>query len=422
MRPGFGNREVFALAMLAALFSVAAPSGPLRAGNAPSAVLSVLPTSSELAQPGEEPEVLSENKQRAAATRKAVEERRKEHEKRVAERQEERRRKSEARARGPALDSQKIRTGVDKLQLVHIPKTGGSTMELVASSHGLKWGGRRTDWPGGNCAYGCPDSFQACSPWHLPPAAFREHGHDPYAGYDTFCVVRHPYSRLISEYTFMDAVCSAEGLNNAVHAMHKAINTSIGKLQTTFPHMKSHALKVSSQTQFGGVCGAVDARFHNGQCWRSPTHSDCHWLPQHLYAADCDHVLHVESLTDDFGEMMRSYDNAIDPQEIDDNQCLPDMPCERPDKCHLPVSALDSNSLTMLRELYAEDFEKFGYETEVRASRERFRLSASTHPHSERKPERIRVFGDDLVSASSPYFHDSRDLSRDRGRSRDGGA
>ena len=79
---------------------------------------------------------------------------------------------------------------------------------------------------------------------------------------------------------------------------------------------------------------------------------------------------------------MRSYDNAIDPQEVDDNKCLPDMPCERPDKCHLPVSALDSNSLTMLRELYAEDFEKFGYETEVRASRERFRLSASTRPHS----------------------------------------
>ena len=43
-----------------------------------------------------------------------------------------------------------------------------------------------------------------------------------------------------------------------------------------------------------------------------------------------------------------------------------------------------ANSLTMLRELYAEDFEKFGYETEVRASRERFRLSASTRPHSER--------------------------------------
>ena len=41
-----------------ALFSVAAPSGPLRAGNAPSAVSSVLGTSIVLVQPGEEPEVL----------------------------------------------------------------------------------------------------------------------------------------------------------------------------------------------------------------------------------------------------------------------------------------------------------------------------------------------------------------------------
>jgi hypothetical protein len=109
---------------------------------------------------------------------------------------------------------------------------------------------------------------------------------------------------------------------------------------------------------------------------------------------------------------MRSYDNAIDRKEIDDNQCLPDMPCERPDKCKLPVSALDDNSLTMLRELYAQDFEKLGYETEVLASRERFRLSVSTRPHSKHEPERIRVFGDDMVSASSPYFHDSRDMGR----------
>ena len=50
----------------------------------------VLATSSVLVQPGDKPEVLSEGKQRAAETRKAVEERRKEHEKKVAERQEER--------------------------------------------------------------------------------------------------------------------------------------------------------------------------------------------------------------------------------------------------------------------------------------------------------------------------------------------
>ena len=90
-----------------ALFSVAAPSGPLRAGNAPSAVSSVLGTSIVLVQPGEEPEVLSENRQRAAETRKAVEERRKEHEKRVGERQEERRKKTQPSGPGPALDALK---------------------------------------------------------------------------------------------------------------------------------------------------------------------------------------------------------------------------------------------------------------------------------------------------------------------------
>ena len=293
------------------------------------------------------------------------------------------------------------RTGLDKLQLVHIPKTGGSTMELVASQHGLKWGMDRGSWPGGDCPFGCPETWQHCSPWHTPPAEFVIHGGiNPYEGYDTFCVVRHPYSRLISEYTFMDAVCSAEGLNDAVHAMHKAINVSVGKIELSFPHMRSNALKIASQTQFGTVCSAVDARFHSGECWRSKTHSDCHWLPQHLYATDCNHVLHVESLADDFGKMMRSYGNAIDAQEIDDNQCLPLMPCDRPDHCKLPVSALDDKSLAMLRELYAEDFKQLGYETEVLPSRERFRLSVSTRSHGKPEAEKIRVFGDDLVGAS----------------------
>jgi len=285
-------------------------------------------------------------------------------------------------------------------------------MELVASRHGLKWGGDRTDWPGGNCPYGCPNSWQICSPWHTPPAAFRSHGLSPYEGYDTFCVVRHPYSRVISEYTFMDAVCSAEGLNNAVYSMHKAINKSVAKVELSFPHMKSHALGIASSTQFAGVCAAVDRRFHNGECWRSPTHSDCHWLPQHLYTADCNHILHVESLADDFGKLMRSYDSAIDPKEIDDNQCLPLMPCERPDKCKLPVSALDDKSLTLLRELYAQDFEQLGYETEVLSSREHSRLSLSKRPHGKHAPERIRVFGDDMVSASFPHFQDRRDMDR----------
>jgi hypothetical protein len=82
---------------------------PLQAGNAPSAVLSVLPTSSVLAQHGEEPQVLSERRQKAAENRKRVEERRKEAEKRAAERQEKRRRKSEASARGPeAISSEPV--------------------------------------------------------------------------------------------------------------------------------------------------------------------------------------------------------------------------------------------------------------------------------------------------------------------------
>lgn len=410
---------MFALMLnILALFSVAAP----RAVNAHSAELLVLPTTSGalLAQPDRIASLmvpgfvgtLSEGRRRAAENRKALEQRREQHKKKQGDR----RRIRDAQTAetettdtaasvaesNSSLDSLRKRTGLDRLQLVHIPKTGGSTLELLAQRYGLAWGGNRMGWPSGNCPFGCPNTFQPCSPWHIPPAAFLDHGPSPYEGYDTFCVVRHPFTRAISEYTFMDAVCTAEGLNDAVHSVFKAINKSVVKLKLSFPHMLPHPLKVASRTQFGGVCAAVDHRFHCnsagdfdcGGCWRSTTHSDCHWLPQHLYSSNCTHVLRVESLEEDFSKMMLSYGNAIASKELENTHVLTD---ERPDLCRLSVSDLDSKSLAMLRELYAQDFEQHGYEPELLPSRERFRLSASKHSHGDLALETIRVFGDDLV-------------------------
>ena len=41
---------------------------------------------------------------------------------------------------------------------------------------------------------------EPCQPWHVPPASYqRVLGENPYANNATFCVVRHPYSRCVSE-------------------------------------------------------------------------------------------------------------------------------------------------------------------------------------------------------------------------------
>ena len=402
--------------MLASVFCVAAPGGSLRAGNAqePSTESSTLAASSSGDWAPEE------TRRRVQESRRDADKKRKEVRKRRAERMESRQHghsrgwhpepsKAELGKREGELKDLRERTGLDKLQLVHIPKTGGTTLEEVGKKFGIAWGGVRQDWPEGNCALGCPDTWHPCSPWHVPPAAFLDHGPNPYASKDTFCIVRHPFTRAISEYVFMDTVCSADGLNKAVQSMFKAINASVGKIEDSYPHMKSHALKVVSRTQFAGVCAAVDWRFHNGECWRPQTTSDCHWIPQHLYAQDCDHVLHVESLRDEFKAMMSNYGDAISGDDLEDFRCTQAMPCERADKCKLTVSDLDETSKAMLHEMYAEDFRRLGYEAEVLPSRDRSRLRARQQGAQEEPQEDspatspLQLFDDDEVGAYGAY-------------------
>ena len=90
-----------------------------------------------------------------------------------------------------------------KLELVHITKTGGSSLEFAASRAGINWG---------VCHYqrmkslGCtsPDldrGYQA-SPWHVPPK-YLTSSHprqNPYVQADLFTVIRNPYSRFVSEF------------------------------------------------------------------------------------------------------------------------------------------------------------------------------------------------------------------------------
>ena len=89
------------------------------------------------------------------------------------------------------------------LQLAHVPKTGGTSLEDLAAQAGVQWGLHRSDWPGQTpsndtyqeCAHGCKGTEQPCSPWHLPPAYFEGREDSPYAGSHVFCVARHPFVR-----------------------------------------------------------------------------------------------------------------------------------------------------------------------------------------------------------------------------------
>ena len=89
-----------------------------------------------------------------------------------------------------------------RLKLIHIPKTGGSSIFSSFKEHGFivdekyynwKYGGHENGFPKLECSeVDCPEEdCPSCSAWHCPPRV---------ASTLSFTVFRNPFSRLLSEF------------------------------------------------------------------------------------------------------------------------------------------------------------------------------------------------------------------------------
>lgn len=81
-------------------------------------------------------------------------------------------------------------------EFIHIPRTGGTTIEDVSQKYEL-WGRRSPRLLGGAKWMG-PKHMDVCYPQHVPPS----HLDALFAGKETFCIVRDVYKRLISEFGY----------------------------------------------------------------------------------------------------------------------------------------------------------------------------------------------------------------------------
>lgn len=265
-----------------------------------------------------------------------------------------------------------------RVSFVHIPKTAGTTLENLAKAHGLTWG-HDYDWrrvdevkrltAEGNedklgrlhsigtasdelttCRTGCPCGTGCCW-WHIPPR-FLLDWRPYYKHVVKFCVVRNPFSRLLSQYSWKTG----------------------GKCVDTPEKAKERDDVLRRELM---MAATSPGRINYG---------DCHYLPQHWYVADhvdkrwmdevwgkgnmhaakppatmslanaqsCNFVVRFEHLSEDLS-VLGEFAEAPWLTSVNKNHVPSSSKCSK---------TLSQETVDLVRQVYAEDFQRFGYDQE----------------------------------------------------------
>jgi len=234
---------------------------------------------------------------------------------------------------------------VSPVTLIHIPRTGGTSVEECTVNEIY------SEYTWGNQAGGLhfkktfPGMGQFCWGQHVPPNL----GMSFYDGKETFCVVRNPYDRMISEYGFRQEFFGPPG----------------GKLCDP-GSLDEHIIKSLKQ-----VLG-------HGYSRRSPYMHDCHLLPQSAFVygwdlekervdrtlKNCHVVLRYERIAEDFNSLMeeRGYPyRLVDHKKVTNTSLKKAM--KSPKACaNMTRSVLTPAARRLMAEVWKDDFELFGYD------------------------------------------------------------
>lgn len=223
-------------------------------------------------------------------------------------------------------DTSKGVPSTGNLSFIHIPRNAGTSIEECskAAPEQERWGHEN------RALQGMDKNVTRCYLQHVPPAIKPK----PYAGRDTFCVVRSPYERAISQLGFVTGFFPKKHSCNVTH-LNSFLRTSLA---------------------------SVSGR---------PYGNDCHFLPQTAYVygwdpktktvdrngpQSCGRVLRHETLSQDFNRTMeeRGLPYKLGQQRVSYTQSSKD--------CHkLSVQDLEEDVRRLIEEVYKDDFDLLGY-------------------------------------------------------------
>jgi len=181
------------------------------------------------------------------------------------------------------------------LIFVHIPKNAGTSIEDIAKKNSIGWG-RFEFIP----SYTLNNK---CGFWHDP---------DIERVYDkpSFCVVRNPYTRIISEYRYR-----IKNKDRSLKGFNEYIADVLNRLTLN-----------------------LDLE-------------DCHWMPQTYYTKNCDYILRFENLEYDFNNLMKKFKLPLKLE----------MKSNVSEGLNFTVEDISRSNLEMINRRYQQDFIELGY-------------------------------------------------------------
>jgi len=229
------------------------------------------------------------------------------------------------------------------LLFIHIPKTAGSSVEDAGLKAGIQWGlnferswgfkdGDACQWDGSNNLRCNVEGHgnDTCTWRHVPPQYLKA-AHNVYYNSDSFCIVRDPFDRFVSEYVYL-----VTGPYADLHA---------DPILWEFPVCSAEGLNYVAEMVLRNVS---DIRF------------DCHFVPQIDYVIGedghrwCQNVLRFEQLPGAFDEFMASRSLPIKLSETNKAESCFD----------LSAVNLTQESRKIISEVYHADFVSFNYTSE----------------------------------------------------------